>query len=337
MGAYRLSDDMRPKVVITDAEYPDLTIEREILEAAGFQVAVAACRTPDDVIKAGQGAVALLVQYAPITRQVFASLPALRIVSRYGVGVDNVDLDAARAHGVWVANVPDYGTVEVATHAVAMILSLVRHLPFYDRDVRSGKWHYLSTGPLRRPTTLTLGIVGLGAIGRLVAQLARDFFARVVGYDPYLPRERWPEGVVSVSLDELFRCSHVVSLHVPLTPETHHLVNADRLERMPPGSYLVNTSRGSVVDLDALLRALDSGRLAGAALDVLPQEPPPADHPVLRHPRVLLTPHAAFYSVESELELRRKAAQNIVSWYQVGRPVYFVVEGRSRDATGKAG
>lgn len=324
---------MPVRVLITDADYPDVDIERSILEAAGCEVVVAQCRTAEDVIRAGAGATALLVQYAPITRSVFEALPDVRLVSRYGVGVDSIDLEAAREAGVWVANVPDYGTREVATHALAMILSLIRHLPFYDRDVRAGRWHYLSTGPLHRPTTLTLGIIGLGNIGRLVASLARPLFGHVVGYDPYLAPHLWPEGVERVTLEEVFRRSHVLSLHLPLTQETYHFVNRERLALLPRSSYLVNTSRGAIVDVDALLAALDAGHLAGAAFDVLPEEPPPANHPILRHPRVLLTPHAAFYSVEAEQELRRKAAENIVHWLQTGRPLYTVVAGRSPTTT----
>ncbi len=315
------------KVLITDAEYPDLAIERQVLEAAGFEVALAQCRTPQEVIAKGQGAAALLVQYAPITREVFAALPELKIVSRYGVGVDTVDLEAARAFGVWVANVPDYGTEEVAAHAFAMALALVRHLPFYDRAVREGKWHYLTSGPLKRPSTMTFGVVGLGRIGRTVAERARAWFGRVLGHDPYLPESAWPRGVEGVGLEELFRQSHVVSLHLPLTPETRHLANRARLASMPVGSYLVNTARGSLVDLDALLWALEEGPLAGAALDVLPEEPPPKGHPILRHPRVLFSPHAAFFSEEAEAALRRKAAMNIVAWAQTGRPEHVVVEG----------
>ncbi len=316
------------KVLITDAEYSNIDdLERPILESAGFEVELAQCRTPEEVIQAGPGAAAFLVQYAPITREVLETLPEVRIVSRYGMGVDTIDLEAARKRGVWVANVPDYGVGEVATHALGMLLSLVRHLPFYDRMERGGHWHYRSTGPLRRPNTMTLGIVGLGRIGRTVAQLARPCFRRILGCDPHLPNSAWPEDIEPVELDELFSQSHAVSLHLPLTQETRDLVNRRLLAQMPDGSYLVNTSRGGLVNLDDLLQALDDGRLAGAGLDVLPQEPPPPDHPILRHPRVLLSPHVAWFSEEAEEEVRRKTALNIVAWTREGRPPYVVVEG----------
>jgi D-3-phosphoglycerate dehydrogenase len=315
------------KVLVTDAEYPDLSLERAILEEAGFEVVEGGCRTPGEVVDRGRGAVALLVQYAHITREVFEALPALRIVSRYGAGVDTVDLVAAREHGVWVANVPDSGVTEVAAHAAAMALSLLRHLPAYDRAVREGRWHYLATGPLRRCGNLTLGVVGLGRIGRTVAERLGPWFQRVLGFDPYLPDQAWPAGAERLSLEGLFAASHLVTLHLPLTSETRGVVGRALLSTMPRGSFLVNTARGGLVDMEALLWALDAGVLEAAGLDVLPAEPPPSDHPILSHPRVLLSPHAAFYSVDAEEELRRKAASSIVSWGRTGRPIYSVVEG----------
>ena len=316
------------KALVTDAEYTSLDLEAEVLAAEGHELTSASCRTADDVIEAGAGVDAMLVQYAPITAAVFEALPQLRLVSRYGVGVDSVDTEAAREHGVWVCNVPDYGTTEVSLHAVAMLLALLRNLAGHDREVRAGHWDYHLGGELRRPSSLTLGVVGLGRIGRMTGERAAPWFGAVVGYDPYLPDSAWPQGFERLELPDLFARSSAVTLHLPLTDTTRGLVGIDLLDRMPDGSYLVNTSRGGLVDVDALLNALDSGRLAGVALDVLPQEPPPSDHPLLNHPRALITPHVAWYSVEAELELRRKAAQNIVDWARTGRPTYAVVEGR---------
>jgi D-3-phosphoglycerate dehydrogenase len=315
------------RVLVTDADYPDRgDIERPILEGAGFELSIAQCRTPEQVIQAGQDATVLMTQYAPITREVLKALPNVRLVIRYGVGVDNIDLKAAEELGVWVANVPDYGVSEVATHALGMALALIRHLPSFDRQVHSGGWHYRETGAVHRPSTLTLGVIGHGRIGSRMAQLGAPSFERVLACDPYLSDSAFPDNVQRVDHDGLFRQSHVVSLHVPLTDETRQMVDRHRLAQMPRGSYLVNTARGPVLDLDAVLEALDNGHLAGAALDVLPQEPPPKGHPVLGHPRVLLTPHSAFYSVEAEEELRRKMAVNVVDWAQKGRPTYVVVE-----------
>ncbi|WP_222263237.1 C-terminal binding protein [Modestobacter marinus] len=316
------------RVLVTDADYGTLDLEEEVLRAAGHELLSAQCRTAAEVIEAARDADAVLVQYAPITAEVLGALPRLRLVSRYGVGVDVVDLAAARERGVWVCNVPDYGTTEVALHAVAMLLALMRNLTGHDREVHAGRWDHRLGGRLPRPGGLTLGVVGLGRIGRTTMEGAAPWFGGVVGYDPYLPDDAWPAGVERLGLEELFARSNAVTLHLPLTPETRGLVGADLLDRMPAGSFLVNTARGGLVELDAVAQALVDGRLAAVGLDVLPQEPPPADHPLLAHPRALLTPHVAWYSEEAEVELRRKAARNVVSWAETGRPDYVVVEGR---------
>lgn len=317
------------KVLITDHDFHDVELELQLLRDAGMEVATAQCRTEDDVIAAAQGCQGLLAQYAPLNARVFAALPELRIVSRMGAGFDTVNIEDAKRHGVWVANSPDYGVGEVATHALGMAIALVRHLPFYDRDVRAGNWHYTSAGKLRRPGQLTLGLLGLGRIGKRVAHISRNVFGRVLACDPYVgDGDFFPDQVVRVDQESLFRESDMVSLHVPLTDETRGIANARMFSLMRRGSYLVNTARGSVANLDHVLSALDSGLLDGAGLDVLPKEPPEDQHPVLRHSRVLLSPHAAFYSEEGEKELRRKAAQNLIDWARTGRPTYVVVEGR---------
>ena len=313
------------KVLITDAEYPDLSDEQRLLEEAGCQVSIAQCRLPEEVILAARDAFALMVQYAPITSDVIHALPNLKLISRAGVGVDSVDLDAAKEKGVWVANVPDYGVHEVASHAAAMILSLLRHVCFLDRKVREGVWHYLSTGEIHRISSLTLGVVGLGRIGRTLASMMVHVFGRVIGYDPYLPANAWPEGVDRVDLRDLFMKSNVVSLHLPLTKETSNMVNREFLALMPVGSYLVNTARGGLVNMEDLIYFLDNGHLAGAALDVLPKEPPVAGDPIIHHPNIIITPHVAWYSEESEKELRYKWAMNVVAFLKNGRPLYPVV------------
>jgi phosphoglycerate dehydrogenase-like enzyme len=313
--------------LVTDYDFGDIDIEREVVQSAGMRLRTAQCRTEDDVIESAKGCAGLLTQYAPINARVFAARPEVRIVSRLGAGFDTVNTEDARRHGVWVANSPDYGVGEVATHALAMALALVRHVPFYDRDIRGGNWHYTSAGTLRRPRSLTLGIIGLGRIGSRMAEISRPVFGRIVGCDPYIDAAQVPEGVERLSHDEVFRAADVVSLHVPLNDETRHLADARRIALMKRGSWIVNTARGAVADVRAILAALDAGQLDGAGLDVLPKEPPVADDALLRHPRVLLTPHAAFYSKEGERELRTKAAQNLVDWARTGRPTYVVVEG----------
>jgi phosphoglycerate dehydrogenase-like enzyme len=318
------------RVLITDHDFPDVDLEVQLFRNAGIEVVEGSCRTEDDVIAAAAGCQGVLSQYAPLNAKVFGARPEIRIVSRMGAGYDTVNLDDARNHGVWVANSPDYGIGEVATHALAMATALVRHLVFFDRDVRAGTWHYMSTGPLRRPAHMTLGILGLGRIGKRMAGISRAVFGRVIACDPYIPESDFTVRAARVSLEELFRDSDVLSLHVPLNDETRHMVSTSRLATMKKGSFLVNTARGAVADIDAVLAALDSGRLEGAGLDVLPQEPMPRNHAILRHPRVILSPHAAFYSAEGEKELRTKAAQNLIDWARTGRPTYVVVEGEGR-------
>ena len=320
-----------PRVLFSDYEYPDLDLERKLFEGAGTELVAAQCRTESDVIEAAAGCAGILLQYAPITERVLAALPQLGIVSRIGVGVDTVDTAACARHGVWVANSPDYGVGEVATHALALVLALIRNVVAYNRDIRAGQWHYLSSGKLKRAGEMTLGIVGLGRIGKRMAHVSRNVVRRVLACDPYLIDGDFPAYVErAADLAGLFAASDIVSVHAPLSDETRGMIDADVLGRMRPGSYIVNTARGAIVDIDDLLAALDSGILAGVGLDVLPVEPIPAESPLLGHPKVILTPHAAFFSVQAEIELRRKAAQNIVTWLKAGRPDYVVVAGSRR-------
>lgn len=316
-----------PRVLFSDFDFPDIDLERRLLEAAGAELVTAQCRTDQDVIEAGTDCVAILLQYAPITARVIESLPRLGLVSRIGAGFDTVDTAACARHGVWVANSPDYGVGEVATHALALALAAMRHVVAYDRDIHNGRWHYLSAGQIRRASEMTLGIVGLGRIGKRMAHVSRNVFKRVIACDPYIIDGDFPAYVARGNLTEVFADSDVVSLHVPLNDETRRMIDANVLACMRPGSCLVNTARGAVVDVDAALAAVEAGTLAGLALDVLPEEPVPPDSPLLSDPRVILTPHSAFYSVEAERELREKAARNIVTWLKTGRPDYVVSAG----------
>jgi phosphoglycerate dehydrogenase-like enzyme len=318
-----------PKVLYTDQDYDNVAIERDLFKAAGVDFEAAHHKTEDAIIAAGRDFDAFLIQYAPITERVLVALPRLGIVSRVGAGFDTIDTAACARHGVWVANSPDYGVGEVSTHALALVLALVRNIVGYHRDIQAGKWHYLSSGKIRRASEMTLGIVGLGRIGKRMAHISRDVFKRVVACDPYLIDGDFPAYVERADLAGVFAQSDVISLHTPLNDETRAMINARVLAHLRAGSFLVNTARGAVVKIDDLLSALDSGILAGVGLDVLPVEPV-ADARLLGHPKVILTPHAAFFSAQSEIELRRKAAQNIVTWINTGRPEYVVVEGTRR-------
>jgi D-3-phosphoglycerate dehydrogenase len=316
------------RILYADNDYADIGLERALFAPAGIDIVVAQCKTEDDVIRHAKGCRAILLQYAPVTARVLAALPEVGIVSRIGAGYDTIDTEACARHGVWVANSPDYGVGEVATHALGLALAVARNIVACHRDIAAGNWHYLSSGRLTRPREMTLGIVGLGRIGKRMAQISRDVFRRVVAYDPYLIDGDFPVFVERVpTLDALARVAEVVSLHTPLTKETRGMIDAAFFAAMPRGGYVVNTARGAVVDVPSLVDALDSGHLAGAGLDVLPVEPVPRDSRLVGHPRVVLTPHSAFYSVEGEQELRRKAAQNLATWLAMGRPEYVVSAG----------
>ena len=323
-------DRIMTRALFTEQDYPDVNLERGVLEAGGIELVLGNCKTEDALIEAGKDVDAFLIQYAPITEKVIRELPRLGLVSRIGAGFDTVDIAACARHGVWVANSPDYGVGEVATHALSLALALIRNVVGYHRDINAGKWNYLSSGRVRRASEMTLGIVGLGRIGKRMAHVSRNAFKRVIACDPYLIDGDFPAYVERADLGALFEQSDVVSVHTPLNDETRGLVDERVLRRMRAGSFLVNTSRGAVVSIDHLLDALDSGILAGVGLDVLPVEPPPPESRLLGHPKVILTPHAAFFSKQSEVELRRKAAQNIVSWAKTGRPDYVVVKGTRR-------
>jgi D-3-phosphoglycerate dehydrogenase len=320
------------KVLLSDHEFPDPSFERQLFDEAGVEFVTGQCKTEDEVIAAAAGCAGILVTFAPITDKVLSALPQVGIVSRIGAGYDTIDPAACAKHGVWLANSPDYGVGEVSTHALSLALALVRKIVAYNRDVNAGHWHYLSSGPVRRASDMTLGIVGLGRIGKRMAHISRDVFGRVLACDPYLIDGDFPAYVERRELDCLFAESDVVSVHTPLNPETREMIAAPQFARMRPGSFLINTARGAVVKVDDLLSAVDNGILAGAGLDVLPVEPVPADSRLIGHPKIILTPHAAFFSVQSEAELRRKAARNIITWLKTGRPDYVVVTGTRRPA-----
>lgn len=316
----------RPLAVYTDVDDTDPSIGIRLLEEHGFEVRVLGTRDPQAIIEGSRGAVALLPGYAPVTREVIEALPELRIVPLMSMGFDYVDLEAATERGVWVTNVPGAATEEVATHALAILLSTVRQLPFYTASANPLDWNDRAPTAPPRLSETTLGVIGLGRIGRELVRLAAPLFGSVIGYDPMLPdtaevrAELDSLGVRRASLDEVRASSHVLSLHLPLTPETERMVDTEFLSAMPRGSVLVNVSRGALIDNDALVAALDSGQLSGAALDVLDQEPPEPGHPLLGRDDVVLTPHIAYFSARTEVEYVRIQAQNAVSLLETGAP-----------------
>jgi D-3-phosphoglycerate dehydrogenase len=319
-------DAARPLAVYTDVEDTDPTPGIALLEAHGYEVRVLGTRDPRQIIEGARDAVALLPGYAPVTREVIQAMPNLEIVALMSMGFDYVDLEAASERGVWVTNVPGAATEEVATHALAIMLHSLRQLRFYLGNANPAAWNERAPKAPPRLSERTLGVIGLGKIGREFARQAGPLFGRVLGYDPLMPdtlevrADLDALGVQRASLEEVRTASDVLSLHLPLTPETEHLVDAAFLAGMPEGALLVNVSRGALIDDDALVASLDSGHLGGAALDVLAAEPPQPGHPLVGRDDVVLTPHIAYFSERTEIEYVRIQAQNAVTLRETGAP-----------------
>jgi phosphoglycerate dehydrogenase-like enzyme len=253
----------RPIAVYTDWDEIDISPGVRALERAGWEVRTVGSTDADAIAAQAGDATALCLGYATVRRELLQRLERLRIVATLSAGYDMVDVDAAAERGVWVATIPDAAVEEVASHALALALALVRHLPWTDRDVRAGGWALEVDDPPRVPCALTFAVVGLGRIGRRVAELAGGVFGRVVAHDPYVPAEDWPADVGRLERDELLARADVLSLHMPLTPASRGLVDAELIARLPQGAILVNVSRGGLVDHAALLAALDDGRGGG--------------------------------------------------------------------------
>ncbi len=299
-------------VVLTDHAWPDVEVERRIIESAGHhlvaKLATASAEQVDEVVAGAQPA-AILTCWAPVSDQAIASAEPLRVVARMGVGLDNIGVAEATRRGIWVTNVPDYCVEEVSDHAIALALSWLRGVTPLDREVRAGTWNP-GGARLARLSSLTAGIIGYGRIGHRTAEKLSGLGMRVLALPPRTSKPL-PGPAQLASLEELLDQSDVVILHVPLTPETHHLVDAQFLNRMKTGSVLVNVSRGPVVDTTALLVALEHGPLGAAALDVIEGEPHPPPELVSRE-NVIVTPHVAFSSTVSILELRERACEEVV-------------------------
>jgi D-3-phosphoglycerate dehydrogenase len=306
-------------VAVADSVFPNLDTAREVLSTIGAQLQLAPQATPEAILQIAAPADALLVTYATITAEMIAQMPRCRIISRFGIGVDNVDIAAATQAGIVVTKVPDYCIDEVSDHALALLLAAARKIPLSNGHVHAGRWEMKAVVPIHRLRGSVLGLVGFGRIPQLVAPKAKSFGLRVIAFDPYVPADVFArEGVERVEFQQLLNQSDYVSIHTPLMPETRGLFNADAFRQMKPAAYLINTARGPIVDEAALAQALDSGQLAGAALDVMPQEPP-VGSPLVGRDNVIITPHTSFYSEESLLELQRKAAEEVVAVLS-GRP-----------------
>jgi D-3-phosphoglycerate dehydrogenase / 2-oxoglutarate reductase len=311
---------MAAKVLVTDHVFENLDIERDILESVGAEPVLAPGTSEQELINAARDCEAMLVCFANVPASVIAAAAeaGCRVISRYGIGYDNIDVAAATERNLLVTYVPDYCLDEVADHAIGLLLALARQIFPAGLAVRDGDW----TVPHSRVHRLSgrrLALIGLGGIGRRVAERARALGLEIVGFDPYL--EEWTvDAERAASFGEAVAEADFVSLHVPLTEENRHLIDAEAIAGMRRQPILVNTARGPLVDPDAVVEALDSGRLGGVALDVLETEPPRADHPLRTHPRALLTPHMAFYSVEAQAELQRRAADEVARTFRGDPP-----------------
>jgi D-3-phosphoglycerate dehydrogenase len=301
-----------PTVAVTDYSFESLDVERSVLEPLGCRINAWKDKSPpQELAQLVADADAVLTQFAPVNAEVIAAMSRARVIVRYGIGVDNVDLDAARARGIPVCNVPDYCIDEVADHTLAFLLATTRQVVTNCLGVRGGSWKLAA--PLDRMRTLrelTVGVVGFGRIGRAVVSRLRPFGCRILVHDPIVPAaEVEGAGGHPCGLNELLAESDIVTLHCPSTTKTRGMINRDSLARMKPGAILVNLARGDLIDAAALTQALEHGHLVAAALDVFAPEPIPADHPILRMDNVILAPHIASASVSAARKLRTTVAQ----------------------------
>jgi D-3-phosphoglycerate dehydrogenase len=299
------------KVVITDCDHGSIEEEKREFGRIGAELILAQIKEEEDLIRGCKDADGLLNQYALLTRKVLEKLPKCKVIGRYGVGIDSVDLKAATGLGIIVANVPDYCVDEVADQALSMILALIRKTAFFDQKVKSNEWDFRQGRPIHRIKGKTLGLIGSGRIGLEVAKRISAFGVRVIAFDPYL--QKTPNGIELKDFDTILKESDFISIHCPLNESTRHLLGEKEFQKMEKKPLVINTSRGPIIDETALTRALTKGQVSGAGLDVLEKEPPDPQNPLLRMENVIIAPHISFYSEESISELKRRTAENVSS------------------------
>jgi len=299
-------------VAVTDSVFPSLEPAKAVLSKIGGELRLAPEPTPEGILSVARDADAVLTTYAKVTGEMIPQMTKCRVISRFGIGVDNVDIPVATSKGIVVTKVPDYCLDEVSDHAMALLLALIRKIPSSNTRTQSGKWEMKAVVPIHRLRGTVLGLVAFGQIPQLVAPKAQAFGMQVITYDPYVSDEVLKRANVRrVELDELIRTSDYISLHCPLTAETKHLFGADAFQKMKRSAYLVNTARGPVIHEAALAQALDQKLIAGAALDVMEKEPP-GTSPLFGRDNIIVTPHTSFYSEESLVDLQTKAAEEVV-------------------------
>jgi D-3-phosphoglycerate dehydrogenase len=313
----------RPLIAVTDSVFPSLDPAIAALARIDPEVRIAKSASAEDILAVARDADGILVTYAKLPGDLLRQLKRCKVIGRFGLGVDNIDLPAAAECGITVTYVPDYCMHEVSDHAMALLLALVRKIPFSNSLVQSGRWQMPAVVPIHRLHGRVLGLVGFGNIPRALVPKAKAFGLRVVTHDPYVSKETLAASdVEGVSFDRLLQISDYVSIHAPLSPATRNLFNTEAFRKMKKGALLVNTARGPLIDELALLQALDSGHLGGAALDVVAVEPLAKDSPLLGRDNVILTPHTAFYSVEALNELQTKCASDVAQVLSGEKPVY---------------
>ena len=312
-----------PIIAITDSPFPSLDPAKKALARLDPEYRMSNSAGPDDILAVARDADAILVTYAKLSGELLRQLKNCKAIGRFGLGVDNIDLPAAKELGIAVNYVPDYCLREVSDHAMALLLALARKVPFSNKLVQSGRWEVPPIVPLRRLDGQTLGLIGFGNIPRALAPKAKAFGLKVLTYDPYVNADAAAAlGVEPMSFDDLLARSDFISVHAPLQPATRGLMNAKTFAKMKNGAYLINTARGPLVDEPALVAALDSGHLGGAALDVVTTEPLAKDSPLLGRDNVILTPHTAFYSVEALEELQTKRAIDVARVLSGEKAIY---------------
>ena len=310
-------------IAMTDNVFPSLDPAKAALSRIDYELLMAKSPSAEDILAVAKDADAILVTYAKLTRELLMQLTKCKAIGRFGLGVDNIDLAAAAEKGIQVNYVPDYCIHEVSDHALALLLALARKVPQSNKLVQSGRWEVPPLTPMHRLAGRVLGLVGFGNIPRMLAPKAKALGLNVVAYDPFAKAELFRDaGVESVSFDQLLATSDFVSVHAPLIPETRGLMNAAAFSKMKKGAMIINTARGPLIDEAALLAALDSGQVGGAALDVITTEPMPKDSPLLGRDNLILTPHTAFYSVEALNELQTKCASDVARVLSGEKAVY---------------
>jgi D-3-phosphoglycerate dehydrogenase len=299
------------KVVITDCNHPSIEIERKMLSEINAELILSNCNTEEDIIKVAKDADGIINQRVSITRRVIKSLNKCKVIVRYGVGVDNIDIKAATEYGIIVANVPDYCVDEVSSHAIGLILGCARGIILFNSKVKEKRWGFSLAKPLFRTQGKTLGIFGLGRIGSAVAKKSIGFGLKIIACDPYVSKINTK--IKMVDFPQLLSESDFISINASLTDETWHSFGEDELRAMKKSAYLINTARGAIVDEKILYNALRERWIAGAGIDVLEKEPPDWDNPLLKLDNVIFTPHSAFYSEESYIELKTRTAKAVLS------------------------